>query len=277
MYSAVPVHRRRWLLIGLAVVAVLVIATVLAGPRVTCRYLQRQTPLDGDAVIIRGVQYQGAPPRAMVVGRCAPAVFKHIVEGASGRWLPGFLLADGQHAWGTFTDAPEITWRLDLDQQAAEPVITARIPVHLAERILARTLADQRLPVSAVHLRTAQLTGVPLSGVSVTAWHAQVAGSAVIDIGGSRFPVTIDGATASLALEYIPQPTGDRHLRGELIIDDLRGSVPFIGSLTPLLDAVQKQANQRLGQELPNTLVPNWWPTATHWDLEVVPGGVAEF
>jgi len=264
--------RRRWPWIVAVVIGVVVVAGVLLAPQIACRLVQRQCPIKSDGVVIRGVRCGGNPATtAMVVGQCSPSVFKQIVEGASGRWLPGLVLSEGQHAWGTFTDAPEVTWRLDLDATADEPRISAQIPQAVAERLLAAQLRQARSPLSQVKFADVSLTGEPHA--ADTHWQVSLRGSASIQLWNQPSEIEVEKLTVSVTTTFTPRPDGDHGLTAHLVIKDMRGASPF-GPLAPFAPLIQKQVNQDLGREMPKVLVPGWWPTATHWDLKIVPGGV---
>ena len=207
----------------------------------------------------------------MVVGQCSPGVFRRIVEGASGRWVPGLLLGNGQHAWGTFTDAPEITWRLDLDATADEPRITARIPQAAAERLLAAQLKQARSPLSQVKLIELSLIGKPQADETV--WQAHLRGTANVLLWNQPSEIEVESLDIAVKTTLLPRPDGDRGLTAQFELKEMLGTSPF-GPLTPFSPLIQKQANQDLGREMLKVLVPGWWPTATYWDLKIVPGGV---
>ena len=271
MSNPVP-SRRRWPWVLAGMIFVLVIAVVLLAPRLACRLVQRQCPIPGEGVVIRGAQYGGNPATmAMVVGQCSPAVFKRIVEGASRRWVPGLLLGDGQHAWGTFTDAPEITWRLDLNATADQPRFSARIPQGVAERLVTAQLKAARSPVSQVTLAELSLMGEPHA--ENTTWQGHLRGSAQIMLWNQPSDIEVENLAVAGTTTFTTQPDGDHGLTVQMDITELRGASPF-GPLTPFAPLLQKQANQDLGREMLEVLVPGWWPTATHWDLKIIPGGV---
>ena len=264
--------RRRWPWIFAAVVCVVILAAVFVAPQIACRMVQWQCPIQSDGVVIRGARYGGTPAAAaMVVGQCAPYVFKRIVEGASGRWLPSVVLSEGQHVGGTFTDAPEVTWRLDLNATADEPRITARIPQALAERLLAEQLKRARSPVSEVTLAEVSLTGEPHDADTV--WQAHLRGAGKIMLWNQPSDIDVENMAITVTTTFTPRSDGDHGLTTHLDITDMRGNSPF-GPLMPFALLIQKQANQDLGREMPKVLVPGWWPTPTHWDLKIVPGGV---
>lgn len=255
-----------------AVVGVVGLAAVLLAPQIACRLVQRQCPIPGDGIVIRGVQYGGNPATAaMVVGQCSPGVFRRIVEGASGRWVPGLLLGAGQHAWGTFTYAPEITWRLDLDATADEPHITARIPQAVAERLLAAQLKQASSPLSQVKLIELSLIGKPQADKTV--WLAHLRGTANVLLWNQPSEIEVESFDIAVNTTFLPRPDGDRGLTAQFELKEMRGTSPF-GPLTPFSPLIQKQVNQDLGREMPKVLVPGWWPTTIHWDLRIVPGGV---
>ena len=270
-----PVSRRwRWILAVGLIGGIL--ALLLTAPRLACWALQRQTPLVSDAVVVRGVQFGGSlATAAMVVGRCSPAELKRIVEGASGRWLPGIVLGDGQHAWGTFIDAPEVTWRLDVDASASVPEITARIPQAIAERVVARYLISQRSPVSQVRLRQVSLVGEPHGNTQI-AWQARLGGSVQAYLWEQSLAIEVEQATVVMTTMLTPDAAGDAHLQAQLQVSELRGSTP-LGPLTPLLPMLEKLANQELGREITTLVVPGWWPLTTRWDLRVVASEISEF
>lgn len=268
-------RRRWWPWLLLAPVA-LATAAVLAAPWLVCRSIAGRAPFPSGDLIIRGAQLGGIPPAAMVVATCDPATFRAICQGASGRWLPPVLLADGQHAWGAFAAAPEITWRLDLARSSTVPEMEARIPQGLAEALVARRLAVDQAPVKDLRLRSLSLVGEPAADGS-TGWHAQFSGSAAILWGQQALPVLVEDAQVAAVTRLGAADAGWRPLAAEVRIDALRGTAPLLGDLAPLMGTLEKQANQRLGQDLPKTLVPGWWPTATRWDLRTVPSAMAEF
>ena len=258
--------------------AALVIVTFIAwylGPWWAVRAVQAKAPLPSGDVVIRGALLGGEPPAAMVIGVCNRTTLHTIWQGASGRWQPGFFLGDGQHVWGTFTQAPEITWRLDIDDDVLEPRISAAIPAPLAEGLLARHMNAERSPVSAVRIITATLTGTP-AGLTTT-WLAKLSGTAQVAIGNSPLPVHLTRADARLETTLVPQSNGPSHLTAIFSIPALEGDIQLLGQLTPWRGILEKQVNQRLGQDLPKTLVPAWWPTATHWDLQIVPSAMGEY
>lgn len=264
--------RRRWPWVVAGMVFVLVLAAVLLAPHITCRLVQRQCPIPGEGVVIRGAQYGGNPASAaMVVGQCSPGVFRRIVEGASGCWVPGLLLGAGQHAWGTFTDAPEITWRLDLDATADEPHITARIPQAVAERLLAAQLKQARSPLSQVKLAEFSLSGKPQADDIV--WLTRLRGTAMVFLWNQPSEIEVESLDCQLKTKFMPRPDGDLGLTAQFDLKEMRGTSPF-GPLTPFSPLLEKQVNQGLGRKMPKILVPGWMPTATHWDLQIVPGEV---
>jgi hypothetical protein len=270
-----PPRRRRWPWILLAVLVIVTLVAWCLAPWGIVRSIQAKVPFPSGYVTIRGASLGGKPPPAMVVGTCDRATARAIWQGASGRWQPGFVLGDRQHAWGTFNQAPEITWRLDIHESAVEPRITAAIPAPLAERLLARHLSAAGSPVSAVRITTALLTGTP-AGLT-TSWLLELSGTAQVAIGNSPFRVHLTQAVATLETTLIPQATGPGQLRFTFTLRTLEGDIPLLGKLAPWRGILEKQVNQRLGQGLPKTLVPIWWPSATHWDIRVAPGAVGEF
>lgn len=269
-------RRRRWWPWLLLVPLVLATAAVLAAPWLVCRSIAGRAPFPAGDLVIRGARLGGIPPPAMVVATCDPATFRAICEGASKRWLPAVLLADGQHAWGVFTDAPEVTWRLDLVRSSAVPRLEARIPQSLAEALVAKRLAEDKAPLQDVRVRSLSLTGEPVEDGSIR-WHAQLSGSAALLWGQQSLPVLVEDAQVAAVSRLGAAEAGRRPVAAEVRIESLRGTAPLLGDLAPLLPTLQKQANQRLGQELPKTLVPDWWPSATRWDLRTVPSAMAEF
>ncbi len=238
--------------------------------------MQRQTPLVTDAVVVRGVQFSATPANAaMVVGRCSPAVLKQIVEGASGRWLPGMLLGHGQHAWGTFIDAPEVTWRLDVDTSASVPEITAGIPQPVAERVVARYLTSQHSLVSQVKLREVSLIGEPSSATQM-AWQAHLCGTAQLYLWEQSLAIEVEQAVMTASTTLTKQATGDYRLDASLRLVELRGTTP-LGPVAPLLPTLEQQLNQGLKQ-LTKVVIPGWWPLVTRWNLRVLVGeGLREF
>jgi hypothetical protein len=270
-----PIRRRRWpWILALALVTVVLVAWRLA-PWWAVRSVQAKTPLPGKDVIIRGASLGGKPPPAMVIGVCNRATVHAIWQGASGRWQPGFILGDGQHAWGTFTQAPDITWRLDIDDSVTEPRIEARLPGPLVERLLDQHLGAERSPVSSVRFTAATLNGTP-AGLTTT-WLLNLSGTAQVAIGNQPLPVQLTHGAARLETTVLPQANGPSHLSAMFSLTTLQGEIPLLGTLTPWRGILEKQVNQRLGQELPKTLVPTWWPTSTHWDLQVVPSAMGEY
>ena len=270
-----PIQRRRWPWIVVAALVIVIVISWHLAPWLAVYAIQAQAPLTSGEFVIRGARLHGEPPPAMVIGVCNRATFHTIWQGASEQWLPGFILGDGQHAWGTFTQAPEITWRLDIDDGVLEPRISARIPAPLAERLLARHLSAERSPVSAVHITAAMLTGTP-AGLTTT-WLLALSGTAQVADGNSSIPVHLTRADARLETTLAPQSTGPSQLTAKFTLQELEGDIPLLGQLTSWRDILEKQVNQRLGHELPQTLVPEWWPPATHWDLRVVPSAMAEY
>jgi hypothetical protein len=270
-----PPRRRRWPWILLAVLVIVTLVAWCLAPWGIVRSIQAKVPFPSGYVTIRGASLGGKPPPAMVVGTCDRATARAIWQGASGRWQPGFVLGDRQHAWGTFNQAPEITWRLDIDESAVEPRITAAIPAPLAERLLARHLSAAGSPVSAVRITTALLTGTP-AGLT-TSWLLELSGTAQVAIGNSSIPVQISHLAATLETTLAPQMAGPNWLQATLKLQTLEGELPPMGKLMPWRDLLERQVNQRLGQGLPKTLVPVWWPTATHWDLRIGPSAMGEY
>lgn len=269
-------RRRRWWPWLLLAPLVLATAAVLAAPWLTCRIVAGRAPFPSGALLVHGARLGGSPPPAMVIATCDPATFRRICAGASGRWIPSVLLTDGQHAWGAFRDAPEVTWRLDLASGSDIPRIAARIPQGLAERLLARRLAADQAPVTDVRLRTCSLLGEPDADGTIQ-WQAQLSGSAAIRWGQQALPVVVDDAQTTAVSRLGVVHDGRRPVTAEVRIAVLRGTAPLLGDLAPLSGTLEKQANQRLGQELPKTLVPDWWPSATRWDLRTVPSAMTEF
>lgn len=274
--TALTVPRRRWWPWLLLVPLVLVTAAVLAAPWLVCRSIAGRAPFPSGHLLVHGARLGGVPPVAMVVGTCDPATFRTICQGASGRWIPPVLLADGQHAWGAFREAPEITWRLDLASSSGVPRIEARIPQDLAQRLLASRLMADQAPVTDLRLRTCRLLGEPVADGSIR-WEAQLSGSASIRWGQQPLQVVVEDAQVAAVSRLGVANDGQRPVAVEVRIAALRGTAPLLGDLAPLVPILEKQANQRLGQELPKTLVPEWWPTATRWDLRTVPSAMAEF
>lgn len=273
--QAVP-HRRRWPWILGAGMTGSALVVLLTAPRLTCRLLQRQTPLVTDVVVMHGVQFGGSPATAaMVVGRCSPAVLKGIVEGASGRWLPGVLLGDGQHAWGTFVDAPEVTWRLDIDAGASIPEITARIPQAVAERVVAGYLAEEHSPVSQVKLSEMSLMSEPGNGTQLV-WQARLGGTAQLYLWGQSLAIEVEQAAIAMTLIFTLHPNGGSALQLQMHIAELRGTTP-LGPLIPLIPMLEKLANQDLERKLSPVVVPGWWPMEARCDVRVVTGSVREF
>ena len=270
-----PIRRRRWPWIVVAASVVFILSCWRLAPWWAARSLQAKSPLPGTHVVIRGASLGGEPPSAMVIGVCNRETVHTIWQGASRRWQPGFILGDGQHAWGAFTQAPEVTWRLDIDDRVLEPRISAAIPAPLAERLLARHLSEERSPVSAVRITTATLTGTP-SGLTTT-WLLELSGSAQVAIGNSPFRVHLTQAVATLETTLMPQAIGPGQLTVAFKLQTLEGDIPLLGKLAPWRGILEKQVNQRLGQGLPKTLVPRWWPSATHWDIRVAPSAIGEF
>ena len=270
-----PIRRRRWPWIVAAALVIVALIAWRVAPWWAVRTVQAKTPFPSGDVVIRGARLGGEPPAAMVIGVCNRATVHSIWQGASGRWQPGFILGDGQHAWGTFSQAPEITWRVDIDDGAVEPRITAAIPAPLAERLLARRLGTEGSPVSEVRITTAMLTGTP-AGLT-TSWLLELSGTAQVAIGNSPLPVQLRQAVATLETTLVPQSNGPSQLTAAFRLQTLDGEIPLLGKLAPWRGILETQMNQRLGHELPKTLVPVWWPTATHWDLRVVPSAMGEY
>ena len=181
---------RLWLWGGVGLLVLLVAVVWLALPWATCRWLRSQAPWDTGAVVITGAAWGGTPPPAMVVGVCDRATLLAIWRGSSGKSLPAALLANHQHAWGTFSAAPEITWRVDLDDLVAEPRITAAIPQALAEKLLAASLKADAPQLSRVHLTTVALTGTPQAD-GVATWTLALAGDAVVTINQQALPLRL--------------------------------------------------------------------------------------
>ena len=261
--------RRYWLGATAGTITSLLITLWLILPWLTCRWIQGQTPLITDVVTIRGARWGGTPPHTMVVGVCNKATFLAIWRGSSQRWQPGVLLADGQHAWGTFTEAPEISWRLDLDDHVSEPRITAEIPQGIAERILARELSKAHAQVSDVTLSLATLRGIPGDNERTT-WNFNLAATAKLDLNQQKLPVKIEKlellATTTLGIHA----KDDRPLSVTLTVHELAGEGPFIGQFAPWKGWLESQIRTQTAKDVAAARVPNWWPMKVHWDVRVV-------
>ncbi len=267
-----PAHawvRLRWPWLAGLVAVVLVMAVWLALPWLTCRWLQSRTPLIAGTVIIRGACLGGTPPPTMVIGVCDRATFLAIWRGGSGRWQPGSLLADGQHAWGTFTDAPEISWRLDLDDRAREPRITATIPAGVAERLLARELRTAHAQVSGVRLATASLHGEP-GDPGTTTWDLELGGTANLDLNQQLLPVKLGHLRAGMATHLGDALTDGRPLTATITLSDLVGEGPFIGSFAPWKGWLETRITEQTAKDLRAVRIPVWWPERLQWDLQII-------
>ena len=274
--AAAPATRRRWpWLAGLAAL-ILVLAVWLTLPWLTCHWLQARTPLQAGAVIIRGAHLGGTPPQTMVIGVCDRATFLAIWRGSSGRWQPAGVLADGQHAWGTFTDAPEISWRLDLDDRISEPRISAAIPAGVAERLLSRELQEAHAQVGDVRLTTATLAGTP-GAAGLTTWNLALAGSAAVVFNQQRMPVRLDRLQAQSATTLGAAATDGRPLTAATTISELAGEAPFIGQLTPWRGWLETRIRDQQAADLKTLRVPTWWPERVHWDLQITRPVLQEF
>lgn len=267
--------RRYWLWATAGTITSLLVTLWLILPWLTCRWIQGQTPLITDVVTIRGARWGGTPPPTMVVGVCNTATFLAIWRGSSHRWQPGALLADGQYAWGTFTEAPEITWRLDLDERVSEPRITAVIPHGIAEQLLAWELKKARAQVSDVHLSLAHLTGIPGED-GLTTWHGNLSATAKLNLNQQKLPVTVEKialfATTTLGL---PAKV-DRPLSLTITVHEFAGEGPFIGPFAPWKGWLESQMRTQTAKEVAAARVPNWWPLNVHWDVRVVLPVMAE-
>lgn len=246
-----------------------VIALWLALPGLTCWWLRGQAPLEAGAVVIRGARWGGEVPQTMVVGVCDKATFLAIWHGSSGRWQTGALLADGQHAWGTFTAAPEISWRLDIDDSVSEPRISAVVPQGVAQRLLARALHEAHAPVGGVHVATATLIGVP-GAAGLTTWDLNLAGTALLEFNQQQLPLRLEACQAQLETRLGDSVRGNRQLAATVALRALAGEGPFIGPLAPLRTWVESQIRLQYDKYSPAAQVPDWWPPAVHWDLQVV-------
>lgn len=270
-------HRRRlWLGVTLAAAFVAALSGWCA-PHLACLILRWRTPLETEVVVLRGADF-GSPPAApaLLVGRCSPATLQQIIEGASGRWLPRILFRDGQQVWGTFTEMPEVTWRLEVDARASEPVITGRLPRGIVERVLASYLTRQRAPLSQVQVQELRVRGEPRVDRH-TAWQVELGGSAQLSLWEQSLPISVEHLDLTLTTTLTPQAGGNYALAAEVILNELRGTTP-LGALAPLMPTVQSATNRILTQELVNVVLPGWWPSATHWDLQMVAeGNLSEF
>jgi hypothetical protein len=276
---AVPAGRRRrrvWLGVTLAAVFVAGLSGWCA-PHLACLLLRWRTPLETEVVVLRGAAFgsRTAAP-AMIIGRCSPATLQRIIEGASGRWLPRILLRDGQQVWGTFAEVPDVTWRLEVDDTASEPVITGRLPRGIVERVVAGYLERQRAPLSQVTVQGMRVSGEPRADRH-TAWQVELGGSAQVYLWEQSLPISVEHLDLALTTTLTQQPTRGYALSAQVTLNDLRGTTP-LGALAPLMPTVQAAANRLLTQELVKVVVPGWWPSATHWDLQVVADGrISEF
>ena len=271
-------RRRRRIGFGVTLAAALVVG--LSGwyaGHLACFLLRWQAPLATEMVVLRGAGFGGAATSsAMVVGRCSPATLQQIIEGASGRWLPRILLRDGQRVWGTFTEMPEVTWRLEVDATAHEPVITGRLPRGIVERELASYLTRQRAPLSQVKVQEMRVSGEPHADRHAV-WQVQLGGSAQLYLWEQSLPISVEHLDLTLTTTLTPQATRTYALAAQVMFNELRGTTP-LGALAPLMPTVQSATNRILTQELVKVVVPGWWPSATHWDLQVVAeGNISEF
>lgn len=266
-----------WVAVLLILVAVVGLA-VLFAPRLVCWYVQRLSPLTTPDVVIRGARFGGPPPVTLVQVACPPGQFHALCAGAAERWVPRALFANGQHVWGTAARIPEITWRFDLDGSLAEPRIAGRVPAAYVERYLERQLAVEHAPVSQVHLALFSIQGEPTPD-GVEHLRLRLSGSANYRLGDADMPLRIDELALTLALHRQSGTDGRMGFTGTAVVERLQGSAPVLGDLAGFKAVLEQQLNQRLGTELPKTLVHDWTPLASRWDLviQAASGTMAEY
>jgi hypothetical protein len=220
-------------------------------------------------LVIRGAAYVAEPQPAMVVIRFPPAQFHALCQGASGRWIPRFLIGDGQQVWGTLAQLPAITWRLDLAAGVALPEVVGRIPPAGLEQALESRLRSAGSPVSQIRITDLKIQGEPAeSGEEHLRLH--LAGTATIVMGDARLPLQISDLSLSATVRRALRPDGRTGLVGTVAVQRLAGTAPILGDLSAFRDLLEKNLNQRLGQELPKTLVQEWMPMESVIDISVL-------
>ncbi len=270
-----PPPRRRWpWWVGGGLLATAILG-VWQAPRVTCAVIHLRSPWPAEDVVIRDARLSGTRFPTIAVATLDRATFRRIAQEASQRWIPNFLLADGMQAWGNVSWAPELSWRMSLDDQQKIPIITARVPAPLADTLLARLLGPRADFLANVHLTMCTLQASPGIGGKAT-WILHLAGSATLVLGGHPIPVTIEAMHATATSQLSRRPDGSQMLTASATITDLRGKVALVGAIDPLRIVLEKELNQRLGQDLPTALAPGWWPEATVIDLALAPSQVTE-
>jgi hypothetical protein len=267
--------RRRWpWWVGGGLLATTVLG-IWQAPRITCAVIHHRSPWEAGDVVIRDARLGEGGYPTIAVATLDQTTFRMIAQEASQRWVPGFILADGMQVWGTFIKAPELSWRISLDDQQKIPAITARVPAPLADTLLTRLLGPRSSSLADLHLTTCTIQTSPGTGGKTT-WALHVAGSATYVLGGHQIPVTIEALHATATSQLSRRPDGSQMLTASATITDLRGKVALVGAIAPLRIVLEKELNQRLGQDLPKALVPGWWPEATAIDLALAPSQVTE-
>jgi hypothetical protein len=255
------------------------LATTVLGfwqaPRITCAVIHYRSPWPVGDVVLRDARLGDSGFPTIAVATVDQATFRTIAQAASQRWVPGFLLADRMQAWGTLTVAPDVNWRVTLDDQQKIPSLTVRIPGPLADTLLARLLGSHTAAASELHLTTCTLQAHPGTG-GTASWTLHLAGSATYILGGHPIPLAIEALSATATSQLSRRPDGSQMLTASATITDLRGTIALVGAIAPLRLVLEKELNQRLGQDLPKALVPGWWPAATVIDLALAPSQVTE-
>jgi hypothetical protein len=270
-----PPPRRRWpWWVGVGLLAITVLG-IWQAPRITCAVIHHRSPWAAGDVVIRDARLGESGFPAIAIATVDQATFRTIAQEASQRWVPGFILADGMQAWGTFTWFPDLSWRISLDDHRQIPAITVRVPGTLADTLLARLLGPRAAFVTDLHLTTCTIQGNPGTGGKAT-WTLHLAGSATYVLGGHSIPVSIEALHATATTQLSRRPDGSQMLTASATITDLQGKVALVGTIAPLRIILEQQLNQRLGQDLPTALVPGWWPAATVIDLALAPSAVTE-
>lgn len=294
--TATPPRRSRVLPVTLAILLVGVVVVYALAPSIACWYVHGNLPSHspfnhGDLAI--DVVAPGIDPAHPIP---APE-FQLLINSERGRtlasdalgwWLPPGMTRTGQNALGTILlsdlRAHPFTWEVMVGGVSPAPLACLQVRSDDLNQFLSLNaqstleLGDHQVLTCTYIVEGGRIDDddapnhVRLERRSRVVAH----GSIVVDAAGLHRVVTVRSLSGHAITTFTESPAG-LHIAIEVAIESADAelfSLPLVGDLRPLLlKQLENAANRGLKQGLEKVILPPWFPTDVHAEVEVLGGG----
>jgi hypothetical protein len=293
--SAAPPRRFRVLRAFLAIIVILVVAAYALAPALGCLYVHGLLPWHGPfthgEVVIDAVStgidpaVPIPPPELQVLINADRA--RTLAADSMGWWLPPGLARTGQHAEGAILLSDlrprPFAWEVMVGGVGVAPLACLQVRCDDLNRFLSLNaqstleLGDHQVLTCSYIVDGGRIEDDDAPNHARLERRSKVVahGSIVIDASGLHKVLPVRSLSGHVITTFTETQAG-LHLSIEVAIESADAemlSLPLVGDLRPLLlKQLEIAANRGLKQGLEKVVLPVWFPTDLHAEVEVLPG-----